>query len=110
MSPNEKYETILRRSALNTRMRDFYDVYVLMNFQSQNIDSSLLRKAIKATAIARGSIDTLKDIDIILELLSNDEAMQNMWTLYQRDFTYADDITWLDIIKAVRLVNDRIIG
>jgi hypothetical protein len=42
----KKYETILHRSALNTRMRDFYDVYILMNFRAHNIDTQVLRKAI----------------------------------------------------------------
>jgi predicted nucleotidyltransferase component of viral defense system len=28
----EKVETILRRSVLNTRPRDFYDVYILMKY------------------------------------------------------------------------------
>ena len=33
----EKVETILRRSVLNTRLRDFYDVYILLKAQPQTI-------------------------------------------------------------------------
>ena len=34
----EKLETILQRSILNTRPRDFYDVYVIMKTQTHSID------------------------------------------------------------------------
>lgn len=104
----EKYETILRRSIMNTRMRDFYDVYILMNFQSKNINTSLLKKAIYATATARESSAILSDINTVFNLLSHDEVMKSAWELYQRDFSYAKSIPWTDIIKAVRLVSDLI--
>lgn len=29
----EKLETIISRGTANTRMRDFYDIYILMNLQ-----------------------------------------------------------------------------
>jgi len=44
----EKIETILRRSAGNTRPRDFYDVYLISKTQKFNID--VFRKALCATA------------------------------------------------------------
>jgi hypothetical protein len=50
----EKYETILRRSAMNTRMRDYYDVYILMNFRARNIDGDILRKAVEMLPPPRG--------------------------------------------------------
>ena len=102
----EKYETILRRSVMNTRMRDFYDVYILMNFQSKNIDGSVLKKAVETTAAARESSAVLSDTDTVLKLLADDEAMQSAWALYQRDFSYAKDIAWSDIIRAVRSVGE----
>ena len=102
----EKYETILRRSAMNTRMRDFYDVYILTNFQSQNIDGTLLKKAVEATAAARGSSAVFADTDTILNLLAESAAMQAQWALYQKGFAYAKDIAWPDIIKTVRTVSE----
>jgi len=104
----EKYETILRRSTMNTRMRDFYDIYILMNFQLQNINGSLLKKAVHATAASRESTAVLSDVDTILNLLSDDEAMKSAWALYQRDFYYAKSIIWSDIIKSLRLMSDLI--
>lgn len=97
----EKYETILRRSAMNTRMRDFYDVYTLMNFQVRNIDKKVFQEAIRATAAARESSAVLADADTVLNLLADDATMQSRWALYQEEFSYARDIPWDDIIRAV---------
>ncbi len=36
----EKLETILSRSTANTRMRDYYDVYILTTLRSQDINWS----------------------------------------------------------------------
>lgn len=102
----EKYETILRRSAMNTRMRDFYDVYILTNFQSKNIDGALLKKAVEATAAARGSSAVFADTDTILNLLAESAAMQAQWASYQKGFAYAKDIAWADIIKTVRTISE----
>lgn len=44
----EKVETILRRGELNTRPRDFYDIYVLT--KTQNLDDLVFREALHITA------------------------------------------------------------
>jgi predicted nucleotidyltransferase component of viral defense system len=39
----EKIETIISRNIANSRMRDFYDVYILKKLQANNINFELLR-------------------------------------------------------------------
>ena len=46
----EKVESIISRGIANTRMRDFYDIYILTKFQVQNIDKDLFKKALIATS------------------------------------------------------------
>jgi predicted nucleotidyltransferase component of viral defense system len=100
----EKYETIIRRSILNTRIRDFYDVYVLMNFQSQNIDNALLLQAIEATAKKRESTALLHNAKIAVEIIKNDGEMKNRWKLYQKDFSYANNISWDEVMIAIEKI------
>lgn len=38
----EKFQTIISRGILNTRLKDFYDMYVLMNLKSSDIDNKIL--------------------------------------------------------------------
>jgi predicted nucleotidyltransferase component of viral defense system len=52
---SEKIETALRRSTLNTRARDFYDIYILC--KTQPYDAALLREAFTATAHHRGTAE-----------------------------------------------------
>lgn len=43
----EKFETILTRSITNTRMRDFYDIYILVKLQGHRVEHALLAEAVK---------------------------------------------------------------
>lgn len=106
----EKYETIVRRSILNTRIRDFYDVYILINFQSQNIDKALLLQAIEATAKKRESKALLHNAKATIEIIKNDEEMQNRWKLYQKDFSYANDISWDEAITVIEKIQDQFVS
>lgn len=57
----EKLETLLARGTANTRMRDYYDIYVLTNTQEHNIDNTTLKEAFVNTSAKRGSIGLLSD-------------------------------------------------
>ena len=45
----EKYESIIKRSILNTRIRDFYDLYMLTHLDKKNVKSKILIDAIRET-------------------------------------------------------------
>jgi predicted nucleotidyltransferase component of viral defense system len=98
----EKIETLIARSTANTRMRDFYDLYVLADTQAHNIDSAVLKEAVANTAKKRGSYALLSDTDLILEEISESAALIALWQSYQRKFDYAADIAWPDVMAAVR--------
>ena len=49
----EKLETILSRSIANSRMRDFYDLHILLKLRGQAIDANTLTQAVQATAKRR---------------------------------------------------------
>ncbi|MBQ9664255.1 MAG: nucleotidyl transferase AbiEii/AbiGii toxin family protein [Oscillospiraceae bacterium] len=98
----EKLETILSRSTLNSRMRDFYDVQVLLEAFSQEIDDSTLEKALTATAEKRGSIGRLHDAETVLRAIEDSPELWALWTGYQKKNTYARPYTWESIIRSVR--------
>ena len=95
----EKYETILRRGVLNTRTRDFYDVYVLHRLQSLNVDT--LRLAIEATANRRQSAMFLPEKQGILSRIRSNETMRQRWALYCREYPYANGIEFDDVMDVV---------
>lgn len=83
----EKVETILRRGVFNTRMRDFYDVYILS--ETQDYDIEVFRQAIRATAGHRGTTSQISDIQGILNSIRNDADLLSSWRKYQREYPYA---------------------
>ncbi len=98
----EKLETIISRGNQNTRPRDFYDVYILSKLQSNNIEMEQLKNAIQATAEKRGSGLVLTNYEAILDAIQSSEIMQNHWRRYQKDFEYANDISFEDTCISVR--------
>lgn len=97
----EKVETILRRSVLNTRPRDFYDVHILMKIRHRMIDRELFTVALKATARKRASLTALQDQREILQAIQSDLSMRQRWDLYCRDNFYANSIEFDEVIKSI---------
>jgi predicted nucleotidyltransferase component of viral defense system len=90
----EKMETMITRGTANTRLRDFYDVYALIETQEEKLHTDLLQKALLSTAVKRGSEKLLADGDIILMEIFSSISMRRLWTQYQKNYSYASTITW----------------
>lgn len=95
----EKLETILRRGVFTTRPRDFYDVYILGT--TQPVDKKILRDAIIATSTHRGSTVQISDIASILKQVKTNLALINQWEKYRRQFPYAADITYNQVLEVI---------
>lgn len=102
----EKVETILRRSVLNTRPRDFYDVYIIMKTQRRAINKNIFRIALNATAQKRTSLAALRDQDKILQTIQTNTIMRQRWERYCKENYYANGIEFDDAIGVLKeLVN-----
>ena len=96
----EKLETVISRSITNTRMRDFYDIHILL--KSQNIDADILALALERTAKKRGNFNLLENAESVLKVVKSDEDMKRLWNIYQKKFKYAGEYTWDEVIHSVR--------
>ena len=95
----EKLETVISRSITNTRMRDFYDIHILL--KSQNIDADILALALERTAKKRGNFSLLENAESVLNIVKSDEDMKRLWNIYQKKFKYASEYTWDEVIHSV---------
>ena len=100
----EKFEAIVKRGVLSTRIRDYYDVYMLINTQNKIIDKKTLKDAITLTAQHRGTSEIIKDWKKIVEKIANDSKMRQQWKRYQKDNFYAEEIEYNDLINAISKV------
>lgn len=96
----EKLETVISRSITNTRMRDFYDIHILL--KSQNINADILALALERTAKKRGKFSLLENAESVLKIVKSDEDMKRLWNIYQKKFKYAGEYTWDEVIHSVR--------
>ena len=96
---SEKIETIISRGNQNTRMRDFYDVYILLKLKSKNIDYNILRLAIEETSQKRDSLNLLLNYKEIISNIENNNEMLVRWENYRNSFNYARTIDFNEICK-----------
>ena len=96
----EKVETILSRDVLNTRPRDYYDVYILV--EEREYDRKTFQSALRATAEHRGTWKRIENWEPILDRLVDNDDLRNLWEKYRREFYYAQEIAFEETIKAVR--------
>ena len=98
----EKLETILSRSTQNTRLRDYYDVYVLANRKHAPINLKHLRLALIATTQRRGTIKMLENYSEIIGNVHADKTMTALWLKYGKAFHYAAGISFDQVCKSVK--------
>mgnify|MGYP001771874100 FL=1 len=98
----EKFQTIVTRGLLNTRLKDFYDVYILINTKIDDLNRSNLIKAIKNTFKRRETNFDLEQFNEVINDLSNDNNMNNLWNEYVSKNPYAKGVKFEDTIKAIK--------
>lgn len=98
----EKFQTILARGVLNTRMRDFYDVRVLLQLYGNRIDRETLIAAFTATCRKRGTELLYADADGILSNIESSAALKKLWESYQKKYSYAADVSFEETVKSVK--------
>lgn len=77
----EKLETILNLLSFNSRMKDFYDLYYLLN--NYDFEGLILTKAIKKTSLNRNTIININTIESIKNLKDNKNLI-NRWSIYNK--------------------------
>ena len=100
----EKLETIMARETANTRMRDFYDIHVLME---QPIDYRVLHNAFIATSAKRQTQEKIESFDSILAEVRADETMRAMWDKYREENFFVGDLSWADVNQSVLELKKR---
>jgi predicted nucleotidyltransferase component of viral defense system len=97
----EKLETMMARGTANTRMRDFYDVFVLYRQEKDNLNIETLIKAFKATSEKRNTTVLIPDLMRILQEVRDDPAMRSNWESYKRNNYYVENLSWDDAMESV---------
>ena len=105
----EKFEAIISRNIDNTRMKDYYDLYMFVNLKWNDIDKTILRKAIFNTSKKRETLNYIEEADKYIELINEDSKLKSLWKNYQNNYAYAKDISFENTIAAIKVINGVIV-
>lgn len=104
----EKLQTVLARGILNTRMRDFYDIRILLDTYEDKVNKAVLKDAFAATCKKRGTDHLQEQAEEIIKIIEADEQLQVLWRAYQKKYSYAAEIDYASVISGVRKLMDWI--
>ncbi len=104
----EKLETVMVRAEANTRMRDFYDIHVLLEQDTVNIDRDTMKSAFYATCKRRESTEQIVTIDDVINKIADDEVMKQQWNNYRKTNYYVGALEWDDVIGSARTLRTMV--
>ena len=104
----EKLETIMVRAEANTRMRDFYDIHVLLKQDAVNVDRDTFKAAFYATCKRRESTEQIMMIDDVINKIADDKVMKQQWDNYRKTNYYVGALEWYDVIESTRTLRTMV--
>src|SRR5690554_1758301 len=95
----EKFQTVIERGIDNTRMKDFYDIYMLIN--NKELDKEMFHDVIINTFEARKTNIKKLNIESRINQVLNSNLIENMFVKYASKNSFVKDITFDQVRKAV---------
>lgn len=103
----EKLETMIARGTANTRMRDFYDVFLLT--RDKQVDLSALREAIFNTSRRRGREMLLENRGNVMKDIAESPIMEAAWNNFKRQSYFVGGLSWREVIEGCQLLIEYVL-
>ena len=100
----EKFQTVISRGILNSRMKDYYDLYYLLTYKE--ISKKNLKNAVIRTFEKRET--DINDIDRVLAETKTSDFIKGLWMTYSKQHTYADNIEFEQVINVIQKIKEII--
>lgn len=102
----EKFQTVISRGILNSRMKDYYDLYYLMKYK--DFSKQNLKIAIEKTFCKRNT--DMQDIGKVISEIEKSEFVKDLWTSYSQKYQYAKNIKFEEIISSIYEINKNVLN
>ena len=95
----EKFQTMIDRGTINSRMKDFFDVYTIL--KADKVDEALLKEAVAEVFANRG---TEMDADnvVFTDDFAQDGMRQTMWKAYLKKIKYKEELPFTEVMDVIR--------
>ena len=94
----EKIETILSKLETSSRMKDYYDIYLIYKFKFGKIKKEKLRGAIERTFRKR---KFYADLTTNLNIVKESKVLKDRWDSYSRKNSYVKDVKFEETLKCL---------
>ena len=94
----EKFQTMIERSILNSRMKDFFDLHRILS--AHKFDDDTLRDAINATFKNRHTEYSPSHLILTDEYMNNAEMAQR-WDNFLKKMSLESDMTFPEVVRFI---------
>lgn len=64
----------------------------------------MLQETLAATATKRGTLLQMQEAKTVFDEAEGSSVMEQLWKFYQKNYSYADDLSWHTIMDSVRVL------
>ena len=100
----EKFETFITDNIMNTRAKDFYDLYILLTRFYNEINKETLVSAIKNTFKRRETNFDVEKIVKTFDLIKDSEKLRQNFKNYKNKKSYVENIDYDDVMDSINLI------
>ncbi len=97
----EKFHTMVEKDTENSRMKDFFDCYQILKYQSDLVDDVALADAIRATFENRDTV-VADNLQLFTDAFSNDEFRNSLWKNYLKKINWEEQIEFAEVMKVIQ--------
>lgn len=102
----EKIETIFSKLESLSRMKDYYDIYLIYNYEFKFLNLDNFRKAVEKTFKKRNFNSDLSDC---FDIVKNSEILRVYWKSYSRKNKYARNVSFDDTIYCLEKIIEQLV-
>ena len=100
----EKFETFITDNIMNTRAKDFYDLYILLTRFYNDINKDDLVKVIKNTFERRAAKFDINIMASNFDLIKNSEKLRANFNRFKLKKVYVKDISYEEVMDAIEII------
>jgi predicted nucleotidyltransferase component of viral defense system len=97
----EKFHSMVEKDTENSRMKDFFDCYQILKFQSDLIDEASLSDAIQATFENRETV-IAENLQLFTDDFSNDGLRNSLWKNFLKKINWKDNIEFVEVMEVIK--------
>lgn len=95
----EKIETVLSKLDTTSRMKDYYDIYLIYKFKFDKVDKEKFKKTIDKTFKRR---EFNSDLMTNFNIIKDSVFLKDSWTNYSRKNSYAKNVDFEETLECLK--------